>query len=66
MLQDMEKGRPCEIDYINGIVCDNGDKFGIDTPFNDKIREIIKDFEAGKVPFPTMENLKRFELPELK
>lgn len=65
MMQDMEKNRPCEIDYINGIVCDNGDEFGIDTPFNDKIRQIVKEFEAGIVPFPTMSNLDRFEVPKL-
>ena len=65
MLQDMEKGRPCEIDYINGIVCDNGDKFGVETPFNDKIRQIVKEFEAGKIPFPSMKNLDRFDVPKL-
>lgn len=65
MMQDMEKGRPCEIDYINGIVCDSGDEFGIDTPFNDKIREIVKEFEDGKIPFPSMKNLDRFDVPEL-
>lgn len=65
MLQDMEKNRPCEIDYINGIVCDNGDVFGIDTPFNDKIRKIVKEFEAGIIPFPSINNLDRFDVPKL-
>lgn len=65
MLQDMEKGRPCEIDYINGIVCDNGDIFGVGTPFNDTIRQIVKEFEAGIAPFPSMKNLDRFDVPKL-
>jgi 2-dehydropantoate 2-reductase len=65
MMQDMEKGRPCEIDYINGIVSQNGDKFGLDTPFNDLIVKIVKEFEAGEIPFPTMANLDRFTVPKL-
>jgi 2-dehydropantoate 2-reductase len=65
MMQDMEKGRPCEIDYINGIVSQNGDRFGLDTPFNDLIVRIVKEFEAGEIPFPTMANLERFTVPKL-
>lgn len=65
MMQDMEKGRPCEIDYINGIVSQNGDKFGLDTPFNDLIVRIVKEFESGEIPFPTMANLERFTVPKL-
>jgi 2-dehydropantoate 2-reductase len=65
MMQDMEKGRPCEIDYINGIVSQNGDRFGLDTPFNDLIVKIVKEFEAGEIPFPTMANLDRFTVPKL-
>ena len=60
MLQDMEKGIACEIDHINGVVCENGRKAGIATPYNDAIVEIVKGFEAGTLPFPTMENLARF------
>ena len=65
MLQDMEKGIPCEIDYINGVVCENGNKFGIMTPFNNKIVEIVKGFEKKIYPFPTMKNLDKFEIPKL-
>ncbi|HSP48235.1 MAG TPA: ketopantoate reductase family protein [Clostridiaceae bacterium] len=65
MMQDMEKGRPCEIDFINGIVSENGDRYGLETPFNDLIVTIVKEFEAGKIPFPTMKNLERFSVPEL-
>lgn len=65
MMQDMEKSRPCEIDYINGIVSLNGDKYGLETPFNDLIVKIVKEFEAGIIPFPTMKNLERFTVPKL-
>lgn len=42
MLQDLEKGRRTEIDFINGIVCAKGDEHGIDTPYNDKVVELVK------------------------
>lgn len=65
MMQDMEKGIPSEISYINGIVCENGDIFSIDTPFNDIVVKIVKDFENKLEPFPTMSNLDKFTIPEL-
>ena len=60
MMQDMEKGIPCEIGYINGLVVDGGKETGIETPFNQMVVDIVKEFEAGKIPFPTMDNLERF------
>ncbi len=47
MLQDIEKGLPTVVDCINGVVCDYGRQRGIQTPFNDKVREIIRQYEAG-------------------
>lgn len=60
MMQDMEKGIPCEIDYINGLVCEGGDSLGIDTPYNDAVVGTVKAFEAKAIAFPTMANLSRF------
>ena len=65
MMQDMEKGLPCEIDYINGIVCQGGKDMGLATPFNDMIVSIVKAFEAKQLPFPTMANLEKFTVPAL-
>ena len=48
MLQDLKKNKPCEIDSINGIVCEWGKAHNIPTPINDKIVEIVKDIEQGK------------------
>lgn len=48
MLQDLEKGKKCEIDSINGSVCEMGRKYRVPTPYNDKVVEIIKGIEAGK------------------
>jgi len=64
MLQDMEKGFKCEIDYIVGICSQWGKKVGVATPTCDIITAIVKDFESGKIPMPTMACLDRFELQE--
>lgn len=66
MLQDMEKGIGCEIGFINGLVCKDGDACKIATPFNDVVVAIIQAFEAGEIPFPTMGNLSRFPSPEVR
>lgn len=66
MLSDMRRGISCEIDYINGEVCAYGDEYNIDTPINDEIVNIIKEFEAGKSPLPSRESVRRFTIPELK
>lgn len=66
MLQDMEKGIKCEINQINGVACEWGKELDIPTPANDTIVKIVKAFEAGEIPFPTMKCLDMFELPELK
>lgn len=58
MLQDLEKGKKTEIDYINGIVCEYGRKYGIPTPYNDRIVMIIHEIEDGKRTF-CKENLTR-------
>ena len=49
MLQDLKKGKPCEVDAINGVVCDFGKKYGVATPVNDRIVEIIKKIQAGEL-----------------
>lgn len=66
MLNDMERGIPCEINYINGEICKYGARLGIDTPFNDEVVKIIKEFEAKKIPFPTVQSsVARFNIPVL-
>jgi len=48
MLQSLERGKPTEIDYLNGYISDNGAKYGIPTPVNDMIISIVKDIEIGE------------------
>ena len=60
MLQDLKKGKPCEIDAINGIICEWGRKNSVPTPINDRIVEIIKKCEAGELT-PCAENIRLFD-----
>ncbi len=60
MLQDLKHGKTCEVDAINGIVCDWGKKCGVATPINDKIRDIIKRIESGEIK-ATYENIREFD-----
>lgn len=59
MLQDLEMGRKSEIDAINGILSKMGRKFGISTPINDKVVEIVKGIEDGRYA-PSLDNLTMF------
>ena len=59
MLQDVKKGKPCEVDAINGVVCRAGRKAGVPTPVNDKIVELVHRIEAGELSCGK-ENLKYF------
>lgn len=59
MLQDLEKGKKCEVDAINGVVCEFGRKYGVATPFNDKVCEIIHGIEEGKYRY-RFDNVKIF------
>jgi 2-dehydropantoate 2-reductase len=59
MLQDIEHGKPCEIDAINGVVCTAGRQWGVPTPFNDMVVEIIQEMERGNAA-PCKDNLSRF------
>ena len=60
MLQDLRAGKPCEVDAINGVVCDYGRRLGVPTPINDRIAQIIRDAQAGKLQ-PCPENIRRFD-----
>ena len=59
MLQDLKKNKPCEIDAINGVVCDWGRKKGIPTPVSDRIVKIVHEIQDGKRK-PCRENLRDF------
>ena len=60
MLQDIRNGKPCEIDAINGVVCDFGKKNGVATPINDRIVSVIKRIESGELK-AEKENIRLFD-----
>ena len=47
MLQDLRAGKMCEIDFINGVVCEYGQTYGVATPFNARTVEIVHAIEQG-------------------
>lgn len=49
MLQDLKHGKSCEVDAINGVVCEWGRKCGVPTPVNDRIVEVIKKEQNGEL-----------------
>ena len=60
MLQDLKKGKACEIDAINGVVCEWGRKTNVPTPINDRIVEIVKKCEKGELK-PQASNIELFD-----
>ncbi|MBQ8322765.1 MAG: 2-dehydropantoate 2-reductase [Clostridia bacterium] len=47
MLKDVQAGRKCEIDYINGAVVRTGKETGTPTPLCEKVVELVHGIENG-------------------
>jgi 2-dehydropantoate 2-reductase len=61
MLQDLEKKRKTEIDFINGFICKKGMEAGIKTPYNNLVVKLVKEAEKnGYVP-KFADNIKYFD-----
>jgi 2-dehydropantoate 2-reductase len=55
MLQDFERGRTTEIDFINGYVADLGRRLGVPAPVNEAIVEAAHAIEQGRrAPAPEL------------
>ncbi len=50
MLQYLEKGRKCEIRFINGVVSEAGKEYGVPTPYCDAVVDIVSKVENGELP----------------
>lgn len=48
-LQSLERGKPTEIDFLNGFIVSKAQQYNIAVPVNQKLVNIAKDIEAGKV-----------------
>lgn len=60
-LQSLEKGKPTEIDIMNGYISALGKEYGVLTPVNDSLTAIIKEIESGARPLSS-ENVHDIQL----
>jgi 2-dehydropantoate 2-reductase len=44
--QDLRRGKPSEIDHLNGFVAAEGDRLGVATPVNLALQALVKAIEA--------------------
>ena len=49
MLQDIEKGKRTEIDFINGAILNLGKRNGIKTPLNKVLTHLVRGLEANRL-----------------
>jgi 2-dehydropantoate 2-reductase len=42
MLQDIEHGRPTEIDAINGVIVSEGGRLGVPVPLNEAVWRLVR------------------------
>jgi 2-dehydropantoate 2-reductase len=52
MLQDLEAGRPTEIDYLNGAIVRAAESHGLAAPANRAIAALVRQVSAKKAPGP--------------
>ena len=50
MLQDLERGVETEVDVINGAVVAKGREFGVETPLNARVVDLMHSMERGERP----------------
>jgi 2-dehydropantoate 2-reductase len=55
-LQSLERGRPTEVDFLNGYICDRAADHGVPVPVNRAVVAMIKAIETGERPL-SMENM---------
>lgn len=61
MLQDLRAGKKCEIDFINGVVCEYGKKYSVPTPCNERTVQLVHEIEEGKRAI-SFENIAQYPL----
>ena len=48
MLQDLERGAKTEVDVINGGVVERGQEYGVETPLNERVVELMHSMEQDE------------------
>jgi len=67
MWQDIEKGKICEINQINGKFVELGHELGIHVPFMEKVTEVVTKLQDREIdPEKAWDNLDQFEIPDTK
>ncbi|MGG4483133.1 ketopantoate reductase family protein [Paenibacillus illinoisensis] len=61
MLQDLEKKRKTEIDYINGVVSSKAEGTGIATPYNDLVVKLVQAAEETQTVPDFQTNIEEFK-----
>lgn len=56
MLQDLRRGSPCEIDFINGVLSAEGRRVGVPTPVCDCLIALVRNAQAAHT-VPSASNL---------
>ena len=59
-LQSLERGELTEIDIFNGYIAAKGAEYGVETPVNTKLTQMIHEIERGERPI-TPDNLDEFK-----
>jgi 2-dehydropantoate 2-reductase len=59
-LQSLRRGRPTEIDYLNGEIVRLGQQVGVATPYNLKVVELVNDVEKSHQFYPPDELVRHF------
>ena len=66
MLQDIEKGKKCEIKQINGKFVELGEELGVEVPFMKTVVDIVTRMQDGELRLEhAWKNLALFHNPEL-
>ena len=58
-LQSLQRGKKTEVRYLNGFIVEQGKRFGVPTPINSLIVNLITEIEEGKREI-SPENLREF------
>jgi 2-dehydropantoate 2-reductase len=54
MYEDLDRRRATEIEFLNGEIIRLGEKHGVATPVNRKIRDLVRAAEAAKAGSPML------------
>lgn len=65
MLQDLRKGKPCEVETLNGYLSAKAAEAGVPAPVNDQVTEIIRGIQEGRYPL-SFDNLEKIEVKPLR